>query len=281
MTHTKVIAEVVIESTDGDGDFALARATTIYEALASMGERPRVRIVMRSKSDTEEAAQEEEQRCRVCGCTNETPCVDDAGQPCWWVGDDLCSHCEYKQRMTAARAERESLQVETDDEVLADRSEVIATMPADVRGYYADDDPDAYTPPVAPGIVEQVDAEVAAISEATKAVLGPEHVDVTPLKAPDGNGGIKYKWPGYYNETERLEHGRDFSMLPRTTRVELVELCGKQIAADILEPPTMTRWDELKPAWMPGAAAVQQSYLRDVGWKERARQWHLHAKGLA
>ena len=34
--------------------------------------------------------------CRVCGCTNERACVDIELGPCWWVEDDLCSHCEIK-----------------------------------------------------------------------------------------------------------------------------------------------------------------------------------------
>jgi len=31
--------------------------------------------------------------CRVCGCTEHTPCVDSRGQPCWWVDQahTLCS----------------------------------------------------------------------------------------------------------------------------------------------------------------------------------------------
>jgi hypothetical protein len=33
-------------------------------------------------------------RCRVCGCTDVTPCIDALGQPCAWVGPDLCSACE-------------------------------------------------------------------------------------------------------------------------------------------------------------------------------------------
>lgn len=30
--------------------------------------------------------------CLVCGCGENSPCVDDRG-PCWWVGAGLCSHC--------------------------------------------------------------------------------------------------------------------------------------------------------------------------------------------
>lgn len=32
--------------------------------------------------------------CRVCGCTDAQACIDDAIGPCWWVDEDLCSHCE-------------------------------------------------------------------------------------------------------------------------------------------------------------------------------------------
>ena len=31
--------------------------------------------------------------CRVCGCTDLEPCVDDVGRPCAWVDADLCSFC--------------------------------------------------------------------------------------------------------------------------------------------------------------------------------------------
>ena len=41
---------------------------------------------------------EEEKRCRVCGCTDSAPCIDDAtGEPCHWKADDLCSSCWEKQ----------------------------------------------------------------------------------------------------------------------------------------------------------------------------------------
>ena len=33
------------------------------------------------------------QRCRECGCTNHTPCVDEQGHACYWVEPDLCSAC--------------------------------------------------------------------------------------------------------------------------------------------------------------------------------------------
>lgn len=41
------------------------------------------------------AAGEPERRCRVCGCTDSDcrGCVERAGEPCYWVEDDLCSAC--------------------------------------------------------------------------------------------------------------------------------------------------------------------------------------------
>lgn len=37
-----------------------------------------------------------EQRCRVCGCTNDdcSQCIEKTGEPCTWVEDDLCSACQ-------------------------------------------------------------------------------------------------------------------------------------------------------------------------------------------
>jgi hypothetical protein len=33
-------------------------------------------------------------RCRVCGCTEDKACINEAGQPCHWIAADLCSACE-------------------------------------------------------------------------------------------------------------------------------------------------------------------------------------------
>lgn len=41
----------------------------------------------------------DEQACRICGCTEYTPCTDPNGAgpgapaPCHWIGKDLCSVC--------------------------------------------------------------------------------------------------------------------------------------------------------------------------------------------
>jgi len=34
-----------------------------------------------------------DRRCRVCSCTEASPCTDDAGVPCYWVEEELCSAC--------------------------------------------------------------------------------------------------------------------------------------------------------------------------------------------
>lgn len=33
--------------------------------------------------------------CRVCGCTDDdcSGCVEETGEPCYWVEEDLCSAC--------------------------------------------------------------------------------------------------------------------------------------------------------------------------------------------
>lgn len=32
-------------------------------------------------------------RCRICNCTQDHACLDPEHGACWWVEDDLCSHC--------------------------------------------------------------------------------------------------------------------------------------------------------------------------------------------
>lgn len=40
-------------------------------------------------------------RCRGCGCSDHEACIDDFGQPCFWVEEDLCSECLANGRPTA------------------------------------------------------------------------------------------------------------------------------------------------------------------------------------
>lgn len=32
--------------------------------------------------------------CRACGCTEEFACTNHVDGSCWWVEDNLCSHCQ-------------------------------------------------------------------------------------------------------------------------------------------------------------------------------------------
>ena len=34
-------------------------------------------------------------RCRVCGCSEFSACIEPDGWPCTWVKKDLCSACAY------------------------------------------------------------------------------------------------------------------------------------------------------------------------------------------
>lgn len=155
-------------------------------------------------------------------------------------------------------AEHRPLQVETDD------APTLAELPDEV--------------------IEQLvnvstAAVVPAISAEAKAVLGPENVVLEPLHT-NGHGPIKFKWTGFDHEVGRLQVRRDFTMLPRSTRVRIIDLCGQQIAAHVLQPPTLAQWDEFKPSWMPKGTTIYQGYF-EGSWPERAQEWHLRAKGLA
>lgn len=35
--------------------------------------------------------------CRECGCWQYDACWDEDAGPCWWVEEDLCSHCADKK----------------------------------------------------------------------------------------------------------------------------------------------------------------------------------------
>lgn len=45
-------------------------------------------------------------RCRMCRCTDAdcSGCIERTGQPCWWVGEDLCSACADLLNAAPARA---------------------------------------------------------------------------------------------------------------------------------------------------------------------------------
>lgn len=41
--------------------------------------------------------------CRACGCTDNCACHNDVDGPCWWVADDLCSHCQMTSALLGSR----------------------------------------------------------------------------------------------------------------------------------------------------------------------------------
>ena len=46
--------------------------------------------------------------CRVCGCWELDACWDDEAGPCWWVEEDLCSHCAAKRSGTYSEPDLEA-----------------------------------------------------------------------------------------------------------------------------------------------------------------------------
>jgi len=57
----------------------------------------------KAKKPEKKAKQDDdEQRCRICGCTHFTPCIDPGGDSCFWVEDDLCSSCATEEQIEAA-----------------------------------------------------------------------------------------------------------------------------------------------------------------------------------
>lgn len=52
-------------------------------------------------------------RCRMCGCTDDSPCTESDGFPCCWVERDLCSACAYRPEngMVELLDEQESFSV--------------------------------------------------------------------------------------------------------------------------------------------------------------------------
>jgi hypothetical protein len=67
-------------------------------AMAGMWRQPLAATVavllLRGLRDAESMAV-----CRVCGCTDWEPCIDEqSGEPCHWAGEDLCSQCAVSKQ---------------------------------------------------------------------------------------------------------------------------------------------------------------------------------------
>lgn len=65
----------------------LTKKSQIEGRLEKAGQLP--------KEETSEDLKVQEQKCRVCGCTQDNceQCIEKTGQPCTWVEKDLCSAC--------------------------------------------------------------------------------------------------------------------------------------------------------------------------------------------
>ena len=52
-------------------------------------------MIAMSHDALEVPAKQDEQRCRVCGCTDDdcSGCIERTGEPCSWIEADLCSAC--------------------------------------------------------------------------------------------------------------------------------------------------------------------------------------------
>lgn len=46
-----------------------------------------------------------EQKCRVCGCTDNHACMTDDGA-CYWIEPDLCSACAEKKAYEPRRSRK-------------------------------------------------------------------------------------------------------------------------------------------------------------------------------
>lgn len=61
------------------------------------------------------------QRCRVCGCTDDRACVSQDEGPCYWVEEDLCSACVNKKERVFPLKDGEEL-IRTEEGCLFIRS---------------------------------------------------------------------------------------------------------------------------------------------------------------
>ena len=52
-------------------------------------------------------------RCRVCSCTDYSPCIEPDGFPCCWVERDLCSACAYQPANGVVELPQEQLSFST------------------------------------------------------------------------------------------------------------------------------------------------------------------------
>lgn len=50
--------------------------------------------ILSPEEDLFDDEEEEPIKCRQCGCSENDPCIHQQYGPCWWIEEDLCSHCK-------------------------------------------------------------------------------------------------------------------------------------------------------------------------------------------
>ncbi|TCX51968.1 MULTISPECIES: Cas9 inhibitor AcrIIA9 family protein [unclassified Dehalobacter] len=75
-----------------------------------------------------------EQKCRVCGCSNESACMTEEGA-CYWVESDLCSACadENSKEYTGEEETEDDEEEIMDDEVTEEAEEVADHEPETIN----------------------------------------------------------------------------------------------------------------------------------------------------
>lgn len=82
----------------------------IKKKVAAEYDEERSKKIRRAKSKSKKAKTDGKTgTCRVCGCTETTPCLDpETGEPCFWVEPDLCSACVSKHQVPATEGGEET-----------------------------------------------------------------------------------------------------------------------------------------------------------------------------
>jgi hypothetical protein len=74
--------------------------STLYVASANPDEILELELSFRTEEELVDLiewaiAEPHTGKCRRCGCTDDdcSGCVERSGQPCWWIGPNICSAC--------------------------------------------------------------------------------------------------------------------------------------------------------------------------------------------
>ncbi len=108
----KCVVPKIIEKLEGEcnyGDFKTKNALQVcvwFDINSANIMEDVLKEIPEPKSWAKETAEKPEKKvraCRVCGCTETTPCVDpESGDSCSWVEPDLCSACADKPKKKKA-----------------------------------------------------------------------------------------------------------------------------------------------------------------------------------